>query len=174
MRWKNVPDKCISMKALFIDRDGVINKKASPDDYYVKSWEKFKFIPATVRALRKWSDAGFRIFVITNQRGIARGVMSKEDLDRIHAFMVRELAKQGAIIHGVYVCTHDHVHACECRKPRPGLLFQAAKEHGINLSEAIMIGDSPSDIEAGTAAGCKAYLVKTDEGIEEITNILLA
>lgn len=159
-------------KAIFIDRDGVINKKM-PDGDYVKSWEEFEFIPGTIEALRRLAEAGYALFVVTNQRGIARGLMTHAHLERIHANMRTELARHGVYLAGIYYCPHDYDDNCDCRKPKPGLLLRAAKENNLNLSDAILIGDSEKDIQAGSAAGCKTILLGGGKDLAGVVGTLL-
>lgn len=105
------------------------------------------------------NEAGFRVVVITNQSGIARGYFTEEMLEKIHEKMRKDLAKYGAYIEAIYYCPHHPDEGCDCRKPKPTLIFQAAKEHNIDLASSFVIGDKPQDIEAGHAAGCKTVLI---------------
>jgi histidinol-phosphate phosphatase family protein len=147
-----------SRRAVFLDRDGVINKKApSPD--YVKTWDEFSFLPGVVTAIRRLNEEGFLVIVVSNQRGVARGLVTERRLRQIHARMVGELGRAGARIDGVFYCPHDLEDACECRKPQPGLLIRAAQAHDVDLRRSWMVGDQESDIEAGTRAGCKTILI---------------
>ena len=145
-------------RAVFLDRDGVINKKA-PEGDYIKNWDEFEFLPGVEKAIRTFNENGFLVIIVSNQRGIARGLMTEEDLKEIHSKMREELAKDGAVIDGIYYCPHDLDDHCGCRKPAPGLLLEAAKEHNVDLSQSWMIGDQESDIEAGRRAGCKTILI---------------
>jgi D-glycero-D-manno-heptose 1,7-bisphosphate phosphatase len=140
-------------RAVFIDRDGVINRKF-PEGQYVTSWEQMELLPGVPAALRELRRAGFVIVVATNQSAVGRQKLTAEGLEAIHRRMLAELAREGAIIDAVY-CPHDGSFMCECRKPRPGMLLLAAKEHAIDLSRSWMVGDAPSDIQAGQAAGCR-------------------
>ena len=110
-------------KIIFLDRDGVINKKM-PDGDYVKNWAEFEFIPQAIEALKFLSDNGYKIFVITNQRGVARGLMTKQNMEEIHSNMEAELRKRGINIEGIYYCAHNIEDNCECRKPKPGLILR--------------------------------------------------
>ena len=158
-------------RAVFLDRDGVINKKAPGGDY-VKNWDEFQFLPGVKKAIRKLNRERFLVIVVSNQRGIAKGVMTEDDLKEIHVKMKEELRKERAVIDGIYYCPHDIEDHCGCRKPQPGMLLKAAREHDIDLGRSWMIGDSESDIEAGKRAGCKTILIgssplnDTSEGIE--------
>ncbi len=142
------------MKAAFLDRDGVINEKA-PEGEYIARWEEIRFLPDVFSSIAALQQAGFKIIVATNQRGVALGKIRRDDLEEIHRRMREEFSRQGTSLTGIYVCTHDYADRCSCRKPQPGLLTRAAEEHGIELSSSWMIGDAPSDIEAGKRAGCR-------------------
>jgi len=150
-------------KAIFLDRDGVINR----DTGYVFRWADFEFVPGAIAALRRLTEAGFTLIVITNQSGIARGYYTEQDVQTLTQAMTSYLSAQGVTITATYYCPHHisgtiakYTRACDCRKPGPALLLQAASEHGLSLSESIMIGDKDSDIEAARAAGVGiAYLI---------------
>lgn len=159
-------------KVVFLDRDGVINRKA-PENDYVKNWREFKFIPGAIEALKLLTQNGYDIHIITNQRGIARGMMSERDLNIIHEKMKAELGKHNARINGIYYCPHGLDDECDCRKPKPGLLFRAASEHELNLTEVVLIGDDERDLQAGGAAGCKTILVEPGKDLLQIVNSLL-
>jgi D-glycero-D-manno-heptose 1,7-bisphosphate phosphatase len=153
--------------AVFLDRDGTINVDR---DYLINPAE-FEFIDGVPEALKKLQDAGYLLVVVTNQSGVARGYFTLEQVDRLHDHMADKLAALGADLDGIYVCPHHptqgeapHRRICDCRKGRPGMLLQAAKDLEIDLSRSIMIGDKLSDIEAGAAAGCQCYLVCTGYG----------
>ncbi len=158
-------------KVIFLDRDGVINKKSSDGDY-VKSWKEFEFLPGAKEALALLTVAGYKIFIISNQRGIARGLMSVEDLKDLHYRMESELNGHGAWLAGSYYCPHKNEDACFCRKPQPGLLYRAAREHYLDLTKVIMIGDRPSDVAAAEAAGCRAILVQEGGLLETVKRLL--
>jgi histidinol-phosphate phosphatase family protein len=149
------------MKAVFLDRDGVINKY--PGDFqYVKSWEEFSFLPRAKSALKKLYEGGFRIFVISNQAGVSKGVYSQAALDTITQNMIKELP--GSILSGVFYCIHTDDDQCDCRKPKAGLVRQAVFEAGskgeeIDLKKSFFVGDTIRDIKTGRAAGLKTILV---------------
>ena len=151
------------MKVVFLDRDGVINEY--PGDFeYVKSWEEFHFLPGVIGALKAINDKGYKIFIISNQAGVGKGIYSQGNLDLITHNMLRELAKDGVEIAGVYYCTHRKEDNCSCRKPKTGLLdlvIQKAKESGgeIDLEKSFFIGDTIRDIQVGKAVGLKTILV---------------
>jgi histidinol-phosphate phosphatase family protein len=154
-------------KAVFLDRDGVINRKA-PEGQYVTQWEDFHILPGVVEGIALLNRAGFCVIVVTNQRCVAKGLMSIAELERMHQRMSDLLARSGAAIDGIYCCPHEMEPPCNCRKPAPGMLLDAAREHGIELSASWIIGDSDIDIEAGRNAGCKtAFLLATNETASE-------
>lgn len=148
----------MGQSALFFDRDGIINRRRFDD--YVKTWEEFEFLPEIFMVLGKVIAAGYRPILITNQRGISRGLMSLDDLTTIHDRMQQELRQRsGAEFAAIYYCPHGNDEGCDCRKPLPGMLLRAAREHRIDLASSWMVGDSESDVEAGIAAGCRTVLV---------------
>ncbi len=145
-------------RAAFLDRDGVINVKA-PEGQYVTRWEDVRFLPGVAAAITKLNESGFRVIVISNQRCVAKGLVTSAEVEALHQRISRELADLGAIIDAVYFCPHDTKPACDCRKPAPGMLLQAAKDHQIDLGASWMIGDSLADVAAGKNAGCKTVLI---------------
>ncbi|MCK4364483.1 MAG: HAD-IIIA family hydrolase [Thermoplasmatales archaeon] len=158
-------------KVVFLDRDGVINKKAPKADY-VKKWDEFKFIPGAIEGMKYLSENDYQIFIITNQAGIARGMMTEEDLADIHKKLKEELSKHNVKINGIYYCPHGWDEGCDCRKPKPGMFFQAAREHGIDLSKTIFIGDDERDKIAGDAAGLTTILVNPNESLLEVVKTI--
>lgn len=146
------------MKAVFLDRDGVINEKI--ENGYVLDWKDFRFIPGAVEGIRMLNERGIPVYVVSNQACIGKGLITKRKLDDINKMMMKELGKQGARIDDIFVCPHTQEDNCDCRKPRPGLLLKAAKKHKIDLNGSWFVGDSGSDAEAGKAAGCRFYLIK--------------
>lgn len=153
------------MKTVFLDRDGVINQ-SPPNMGYVQKWSEFSFIPNARKAIRGLTQSGYRIIVVTNQAGIGRGLFTEENLRDIHTRMVSEIVETGGRIDAVYYCPHHPNAGCECRKPKPGMLTRAGREHNIELSSAYLIGDSTTDIEAGQRAGTQTSLVLTGLGQE--------
>ena len=142
--------------AVFLDRDGVINK----ENGYVHTIDEFHFIDGVFDACREMSTAGYRLIIITNQAGIARGYYTEDDFHLLTKWMLNEFRKHGIQIDGVYHCPHHPVHGvgdnrrdCDCRKPAPGMMLRAAREHSLNLRHSILVGDKTTDIEAGRAAG---------------------
>lgn len=145
---------------VFLDRDGVLNRHRPGD--YVKRWEEFEFLPQVSEALRLLGQAGCRLIVITNQRGIARGLMTEAALADIHHRMAAALAAAGVSLAGIYVCPHEHG-TCDCRKPLPGLLHAAQRDiPDIDFATSATVGDSMTDIEAARAVGCRGFLVTGD------------
>lgn len=146
-------------KVVFLDRDGVINKKMPTGDY-VKSWGEFEFLPGSIEAVRLLTEAGYEIYVISNQAGIARGVMSEDMLLDVHGKMDAELRAHDGKLAAIYYCPHNRDAGCDCRKPKPGMLIQAALDHQINLANAIFIGDDARDEAAGKAAGVRTIFLQ--------------
>ena len=142
-------------KAAFLDRDGVINRKAPREDEYITKWEEMQILPGVVEAIALLNRARFRVIVVSNQRCVAKGQLTARELDSIHAKMCSELEAKGARIDGIYYCPHEEQPPCGCRKPEPGMLFTAAGEHRVDLSASWMIGDSEKDVQAGKSAGCR-------------------
>ena len=146
-------------KAVFLDRDGVINE----DSGYVSSVENFKFIHGVFETLKEFRKLGFLLIIVTNQSGIARGFYSLEDFMVLNEFMLDEFAKNGIKIDKVYFCPHGADENCECRKPRAGMILQALSEFDIDPQKSFLIGDKPSDIEAAKNANlANAYQIGID------------
>jgi len=145
-------------QAVFLDRDGVINVKA-PEGEYIKRWEEFQFLPNISEAIARLNQSNFFIVVVSNQRGVAKGCMDISALEEIHRRMREQLAASNARIDAIYYCPHDIAAGCACRKPAPGMLLQAAKDHDIDLHNSWMVGDSDSDILAGKNAGCRTIRI---------------
>ena len=150
-----------SRTAVFLDRDGVINRKPA-DGEYVRSWGEFELMPGALEALRSLSDYGAMLFIVTNQRGVARGIVRTDALDDVHKQLSALLESAGVSLGGIYVCPHD-VDSCDCRKPQVGLFRQARADHPwIQLAESHMIGDSLSDMQAGHRLGMTLWLIGDD------------
>jgi histidinol-phosphate phosphatase family protein len=145
------------MKTVFIDRDGVINRRLIGD--WVKSWNEFEMLSGVPEALKALKDSGFRLVLITNQRCLALKLISREQLDEIHAAMNQALELSGgAAFDDIYICPHDRQDGCDCRKPQPGMLYQAREKYSdIDLSQCVMFGDSDTDEGAAVAAGCAGF-----------------
>lgn len=148
-------------KTIILDRDGVLNRKP-PRASYVKSWEEFHWISGAIDALVLLKNAGFTIIVATNQAGIAREIMTHEALLGIHESMQSELKQAGAEIDKIYYCPHGWDEGCFCRKPKPGMLFEAQRDFCLDLTKTFFVGDDERDLAAGQAAGCQSFLVSED------------
>ncbi len=144
-------------KAVFLDRDGTINREVN----YLSSINDFKFLPRTIDALKLLSSTGYKIIIITNQSGIARGYFDKKKLIGIHKKMCDDLVAKGVRIDGIYYCPHHPDENCGCRKPGIDMLKRAEKDFCLNLQQSYMIGDTTTDIKTGMNAGCKTILVRT-------------
>ena len=152
--------------AIFLDRDGVIieNRPA-----YVRSWADVEIFPQALAALAGVKNSGYRIAVVTNQAGIGKGLIPPEAAQEINRRLIEEIEKAGGKIDGIFVCPHTPEDRCDCRKPLPGLFFQAAKALSIDLSRSIMIGDGLNDLKAGLAAGIeRVALVRTGLGAQQL------
>jgi D-glycero-D-manno-heptose 1,7-bisphosphate phosphatase len=161
--WGSVDEKGTSdaMFTVFLDRDGVINRNRTD---YVKQWSEFRFLPGALRAIADLTAAGYQLFVVTNQACIGKGLLSHADLDELHQRMLHEIEWAGGHIAGTFYCPHRSDEGCHCRKPAPGLLLRARDEYGVDLRQAIMVGDSMTDINAAAAVGVPAILVLSGLG----------
>ena len=144
--------------AIFLDRDGVINENR-PD--HVKCWDEFDWLPGVLPSIQRLSQTGLPIFIVTNQAMINRGLVPEATLHDIHHRMVATVQQAGGHIDKVYYCPHDPQENCSCRKPKPGMLKQAALEFGIDLTRSFLVGDAWTDIEAGLTVGTSSILVMT-------------
>ena len=151
------PASPLPRATVFLDRDGVINRRL--EGSYVRSWSEFEFLPGVTEALRRLAQAGYRLVVVTNQRGVARGQMSDADLSLIHDRMLEEARLAGGPIAAVYYCPHE-MGECRCRKPDTGLFLEARRDFpDIDFPTSTVIGDSPSDMEAGLRLGCRTVFI---------------
>ena len=144
--------------AVILDRDGVLNVKA-PQARYITRPEEFTWIEGSLEAVRLLCQAGWKVLVVSNQAGIARGMMTLNDLAAVHEKMQADLAAVGAGIDQIYFCPHGWDEGCDCRKPKPGMLFSAQRDHCLDLTRTPFIGDDERDVQAGRAAGCPTILV---------------
>jgi histidinol-phosphate phosphatase family protein len=142
-------------RAVFLDRDGTMAKDVS----YCRRWEDFILFPYTAKAIKLLKEQGFKVIVVTNQSGIARGYFTEETLTQIHDKLQKELAKENASVDAIYYCPHHPDDNCDCRKPKPRMVLQAAEEHDIDLSQSFVVGDLPTDVGLGKSAGCRTVLV---------------
>ena len=157
-------------KAIFLDRDGVINKNR---DDYVKSVDELEIFPKIGHSIKKLNENNFLIIIITNQSAINRGYTTYQKVDQIHNFIKHQIGKVGAIIDEIYICPHKPDELCKCRKPKTGLLLKAIRELKIDPKSSWMIGDSDSDIEAGVSIGCKTIKIEGSMDLAKATNIIL-
>ncbi|MHA1491057.1 MAG: D-glycero-beta-D-manno-heptose 1,7-bisphosphate 7-phosphatase [Promethearchaeota archaeon] len=152
-------------RAIFLDRDGVINKEVN----YLSNPKNFEFIKGSIKALKILKRKGYLLIVITNQAGIARGYFTEENLKKIHQKMISILDKSSVVLDDIYYCPHhpDFTGPCDCRKPKPGMILKAQKKYNIDLKNSFMVGDTLRDIETGLTAKCKTVLVLTGHGLKE-------
>lgn len=147
--------------AIFLDRDGVINRDS---DLFIRSVDEFVLLPGSLEAIARLKEAGWAVVVCTNQSGVGRGLYSMATLDAIHNHLRALLAAVGTEVDGIYTCPHLPDTGCTCRKPKPGMLLRAASELNLDLAASFMVGDAPRDLEAGQAAGARPVLVRTGKG----------
>jgi D-glycero-D-manno-heptose 1,7-bisphosphate phosphatase len=147
--------------AVFLDRDGVINANRAD---HVLTWDQFNFLPGALKALALLHSASLPVIVVTNQSTVGKGLMNASVLDDIHARMCAMVAAAGGSILDILYCPHEASADCSCRKPKPGLLQQAAARHGVDLTQSFYVGDALTDLMAGHAAGCRTVLVTTGRG----------
>ncbi len=150
-----------AIRWVFLDRDGTLNVKPAAGEY-VERPGSLELVPGAAEAVRALNRAGVWTGVVTNQRGVALGLMSRDDLHAIHECLRRLLAAEGAFLDAIYACTHQ-IGACDCRKPAPGMLLQAQREHpGLDFAHAAIVGDSLNDIEAGRRAGVRTVMISAE------------
>jgi histidinol-phosphate phosphatase family protein len=159
--------------AVILDRDGVLNKKM-PRAEYVRSWADWEWIPGSLDAVAMFRQAGYRVIVVSNQAGIARGIVSMDALSEIHEKMTTQIREKGGDIDAIYVCPHGWDDGCDCRKPKPGMLFAAQREFCLDLSRTPFIGDDERDRDAAQAAGCPALTVSGDVNLIDHARQMLA
>lgn len=157
-------------KAVFLDRDGVINENRSD---YVKSIAEFRFLPSAAEAIRLLNEGGFLVVIVTNQSAVNRGLLSKGELENIHQFMLAELSKHGCRIDAIYYCPHTPDEKCSCRKPQPGLLKKAIADLSVDPQVSWLIGDSDADEEAARKAGMNAERIPTNGDLLETVKTIL-
>lgn len=152
--------------AIFLDRDGVLIENKSD---YVRDWSQVKFLPNAIVALSLSAIKNYKVVIVTNQSAVGRGLITLETADEINKLIIDSICHHGGQIDGVYICPHKPDDGCSCRKPKPGLLFQAAQELSLDLRRSWMIGDAWSDVQAGQAAEVRnVILVKTGRGTEQL------
>ena len=145
-------------RCVFFDRDGIVNESPGPGQY-VLQWADFRLMPAFVDALRIVAKHGCHAAIVTNQRAVAKGLLTTEGLEEMHRRLERMLAAEHSLrLLDIAYCPHDE-NECSCRKPQPGMLLALSRKHGLDLASSWMVGDSASDVEAGRRAGCRTILV---------------
>ena len=157
-------------KAIFLDRDGVINKNK---DDYVKNISELEIFPFISEPIKKLQSAGFKIIVITNQSAINRGLMTEKHLNEIHQKIQSFLIPHNAKIDSFYYCPHTPTENCSCRKPKTGLLLKAIDDFLIDIPNSWFIGDRDSDIQAGRSVGCKTLKIQNNINLEKAVNLIL-
>jgi len=162
-------------KAVFLDRDGVITKEPP---YYAHRIDQLELIPKSAEAIKLLNESRFKVIVVSNQSGVARGYYREKDIEIYNRAMQKKLEEKNAYIDAIYYCPHypkatikEYRIDCDCRKPKPGMLRQAEKDLNLNLKLSFLVGDKMSDIEAGYRAGCKTILVLTGQGNDESKKI---
>jgi histidinol-phosphate phosphatase family protein len=161
------------LDTLFLDRDGVVNVKL--DGRYVQNADEFEFMPGAENAIAKLSIIFKRILIVTNQQGIAKGIMSANDLNTLHQYMLRQLKVKGGVIEKIYYCPHLVAANCSCRKPNPGMIQQAIIDFPtIKIEESYLIGDSDSDIIAGDKMGLNTIKVDNEYTLSKWYDELLS
>ncbi|HXE65774.1 MAG TPA: HAD-IIIA family hydrolase [Rhodanobacteraceae bacterium] len=152
-----------SIRHVILDRDGVLNAEPR-DGGYVVDWAQWRWLPGALESLALLGSKGVRISVATNQSCVGRGIVSREQIDVVHARMLDEAAQAGATIGHVFVCPHAPEQGCDCRKPAPGLLLQALDATGSARNATVVLGDDFRDLQAAESAGIAAVLVRTGKG----------
>ncbi|MEJ2670740.1 MAG: HAD family hydrolase [Deltaproteobacteria bacterium] len=153
----------MSHPAVFLDRDGTINEEMG----YINHLSRFKLLPQAVPAIRRLNEAGFKVVIITNQSGAARGYFPPALVTEVHAHLKKLLAEGGAHLDGIYSCLHSPAENCACRKPKPTLMQQAARDLDLDLARSYAVGDRYRDVETAANAGVKGILVLTGYGLGE-------
>jgi D-glycero-D-manno-heptose 1,7-bisphosphate phosphatase len=159
------------MRAVFLDRDGVICENRSD---HVKNWQEFQFLPGAKASLAALSQLDLPIIVVTNQAIVGRGMVPAGVIDDIHRRMLAEVEAHGGRIDHIVYCPHRTQDRCGCRKPEPGMLLSTADRMGIDLSQSYMVGDAVTDLMAGQQVGCQTYLVLTGRGLQQLVPALHA
>ncbi len=158
------------MKVIILDRDGVINHDS---DAYIKSVEEWVPIAGSLEAIARLNHSGYTVVVASNQSGLARGYFTIETLSAIHKEMDQQLSKIGGRVDAIFYCPHGPDDACDCRKPKPGMLLEIGQRFNVPLEDVVFIGDTVSDMKAASNASAKPMLVRTGKGVKA-EKILLA
>lgn len=159
-----MPDSKILRPAVFLDRDGTISEEVG----YLNHSSRFRIFPFAAQAIRRLNEAGLPVVVVTNQSGVGRGYFPESLVLEVHEMMKQELSANGARLDGIYYCPHTSAEQCACRKPKLGMLQQAAREHGLDVAKSFMVGDRYSDLLLANNAGARGILVRTGYGAGEL------
>jgi histidinol-phosphate phosphatase family protein len=169
IRWKKAEKYLDAKKIILIDRDGVINNKALQGEY-ISRWEDFEWIEETRNAMKNLAMEGFQFIIISNQAGLSRGMVEQAELERIHHNMKDDLKSDGVEILDIYICPHHWEDKCFCRKPNPGMFFQASKDYLFRLDKTLFIGDDPRDCQAAKKAGCSSIFIGNEAELRHLKN----
>ena len=163
----------MKQKAVFLDRDGVINDDTG--HYYIYRPEDFRLNAGVTEGLKLLSDAGFKLIIVSNQGGMAKGIYTKDDISSVHEKLTEELKKHSLKVDAIYYCPHhESVSDCDCRKPKPGMILDAIEEFNINPMKSYLIGDSERDITAGKSAGLKeCFLIEKNSSIIPVCKTII-
>jgi histidinol-phosphate phosphatase family protein len=157
-----VTEKPLGLRpTIFLDRDGVLIENR---DEYVRSWADVAFIPRVLGALAEMAASDYALVVVSNQAAVGKGLVAAEIVEAIHERLQAEVTRAGGRLDALYYCPHTDADQCDCRKPRPGLLLRAARDHRLDLARSWMIGDALTDLQAGETAGARSLLVLTGRG----------
>lgn len=166
-----MPRDSTSRPAVFLDRDGTVIEEVN----YLSRVDQVRLLPGAAEAIARLNRSGFAVIVVTNQAGIARGYFAEERVAEVHDRLTNLLCRAGARVDAFYYCPHHDTEGvgsyrivCDCRKPKPGMLLAAARDHGLDLTRSWMIGDKLCDVAAGAAAGCTTVLVRTGHGAKVV------
>lgn len=157
-----------SQPAIFLDRDGVVNRNRAD---YVLSWSQIELLPQVLPALQRIALSPFQVVIVTNQSAVGRGLLTLSDLQAIHESLLARVRAGGGYIDAIYACPHHPDAGCPCRKPRPGLLTQAAADLSIDLSHSYLVGDAVTDVQAALAVGCQPLMVRTGRGESQLDRL---
>ncbi len=155
-------------KCVFFDRDGVVNIAPPPEEYYVRSLDRFFIMPEFMESLRVVNQRDYAAVIVTNQRCIERGLITWDEINRIHEHLRSAVSAEGLELLDIMVCPHGD-HECDCRKPLPGMLLDAARRYNLDLPGSWMVGDHESDVLAGFAAGCRTVRI-APSGTESVAD----
>ena len=161
-----MPQTNKNKKVLFLDRDGVINVEA---EGYVTDWSEFEFLPDALDTIKRATDEGYDIIIISNQSAIGRGLCSRETIDEIMSNMVERVEARGGKIMDIFYCPHTPEDKCDCRKPEPGLFFQAADKYNIKLTDTWFVGDKLTDVAVAMMVGTRPILIRGGKPVTGIT-----